>query len=347
VTTKYCYDGDQVIAEYDGSDNLLRKFVYGPGIDEPICMVDVADSNAVYYYHFDGLGSVAALSDVNKVIVERYSYDVFGAPTIYDVNSSEISQSAIGNPYMFTARRADDETALYYYRARYYAFDIGRFLQTDPIGYYDGLNMYSYCGNNPVSWNDPLGLLVVTGEYKAIHYNPVPFIAGTPFGLTIYRNDAARRVGLYFDYGGTAGVQIVSAQYSEGVITDAFEMEDYEDGFLQAEGQAQIFPAASVGLEGAIASKDAQINLSLTPDWSGAKQVDLVVSASPPILPVSGSYGKAKYKRIPLPKFLERIAWWLINPERIWKYKRPKNPELEVDAITQADPGWQGRKKCK
>ena len=80
VTTKYAYDGDQVTAEYDGSDNILRKFVYGPGIDEPICMIDVADSNTVYYYHFDGLGSVVALSDSTGSIVEQYSYDVFGEP---------------------------------------------------------------------------------------------------------------------------------------------------------------------------------------------------------------------------------------------------------------------------
>ena len=120
-------------------------------------MIDVADSNAVYYYHFDGLGSVAALSDVNNMVVESYSYDVFGAPTVYDANYSEISKSAIGNPYMFTARRADDETALYYYRARYYAFDIGRFLQADPIGYADSLNFYTYCGNNPLNWLDPFG----------------------------------------------------------------------------------------------------------------------------------------------------------------------------------------------
>ena len=147
-----------MLGEYDGGGSLKRKFIYGPGIDEPLCMIDVAAGNAVYYYHFDGLGSVVALSDVNSVIVERYSYDVFGAPTIYDADSSEIPQSAVGNPYMFTARRADDETALYYYRARYYAFDIGRFLQTDPVGYDDGLNMYAYCGNNPLIWADPYGL---------------------------------------------------------------------------------------------------------------------------------------------------------------------------------------------
>ena len=149
VTTKYCYDGTQVIAEYDGSNTLLRKFIYGPGIDKPICMIDVADSNTVYYYHFDGLGSVIALSDVNSVIVERYSYDVFGKPS----NTSDVN-----NPYLFTGRRYDDETGLYYYRARYYDYATGRFLQTDPVGYASGLNLYSYLGNNPLNWVDPLGL---------------------------------------------------------------------------------------------------------------------------------------------------------------------------------------------
>ncbi|MCJ7692058.1 MAG: hypothetical protein MUO22_01410, partial [Sedimentisphaerales bacterium] len=111
VVTKYCYDGAQVIAEYDGSDTLLRKFVYGPGIDEPICMIDAADGDTVYYYHFDGLGSVVALSNIDGDVVESYSYDVFGQPD----NTSDVN-----NPYMFTGRRYDDETGLYYYRARYY-----------------------------------------------------------------------------------------------------------------------------------------------------------------------------------------------------------------------------------
>jgi RHS repeat-associated protein len=149
VVTKFCYDGDQVIAEYDGSDALLRKFIYGPGIDEPICMIDVQDNNAMYYYHFDGLGSIIAISDVNSDIVETYSYDVFGRPN---------TTSSIDNPYMFTGRRYDIETGLYYYRARYYDYANGRFLGPDSIGYDDGMSMYAYLGNNPVNYLDPYGL---------------------------------------------------------------------------------------------------------------------------------------------------------------------------------------------
>ena len=91
--TLYCYDGDRVIAEYSYSGNL-RKFIYGPGIDEPICMIDVAGGNKVYYYHFDGLGSVAALSDANAVIVERYTYDVFSEPNrVSDVNDGRANMN--------------------------------------------------------------------------------------------------------------------------------------------------------------------------------------------------------------------------------------------------------------
>jgi len=176
LTTHYCYDGDRVFAEYNDSYQISRRFIYGPGIDDPICMIDAAGAGETrYYYHYDGLGSVIALSNTSGTIVEGYIYDAFGACTVItsggtdgnwltDDGTSD-TKSAYGNPYQFTARRWDDEIELYYYRARMYSPELGRFLQTDPIGYDDGLNMYAYVANNPTNFVDPLGLKIDFGDF--------------------------------------------------------------------------------------------------------------------------------------------------------------------------------------
>ena len=141
----FIYDGEDVIAEYDGQGQLARKFVHGPGIDSPILMDTGAEQ---YYYHANDLGSVIALTDSTAAVAETYRYTAYGQPEPH---------SAVGNPSLYTARRYDTETGLYYYRARYYDPNLRRFLQPDPIGYLGGMNLYAYVGNSPVSYVDPFG----------------------------------------------------------------------------------------------------------------------------------------------------------------------------------------------
>ncbi len=166
--TAYIHDGDQIIAEYDSTGTLARKFVYGPGIDEPIKGLSPQGTVPEWFYHSDGLGSITELTDSTGSVIEKYSYDIFGSVIIKDAQDNVLSQSTVDNPYFFTARQLDTETGLYYYRARYYNPGIGRFLQTDPVGYSAGLNLYAYVDNNSVNYVDPHGLAKVELRYNKL-----------------------------------------------------------------------------------------------------------------------------------------------------------------------------------
>ncbi len=152
-TTYFLDSGDDEIAEYDNTGALQRRFVPGDSIDQPIAMVTAAGVKT--FFHQDKTGSVIAMSDASGAITEGpYTYDAYGNGAPYS-----------GVPYKYTGRRLDPETGLYYYRARYYSSALGRFLQTDPIGYKDDLDAYLYVHDDPTDKTDPTGLKCVgTGE---------------------------------------------------------------------------------------------------------------------------------------------------------------------------------------
>jgi RHS repeat-associated protein len=98
------------------------------------------------------------ITDMNEAEVESYRYDPYGAVTI-TVGGTPQSSDPLGNPRTYTGRFHDEETGLYYYRARYYSPVTGRFLERDPIGPFRNGRLYEYCKSRPTVVLDPSGRL--------------------------------------------------------------------------------------------------------------------------------------------------------------------------------------------
>ena len=123
------HDGDQVIAEYEGT-TLKRRYIYGTYIDEPLAMVTPAGTE---YYHQNRLYHVMAMTNSSGQLAERYGYTPYGKRRVVSPGGATLATSAVGNQVGFTGRYHDGETGLTYFRARYMDAELGRFVSRDPI----------------------------------------------------------------------------------------------------------------------------------------------------------------------------------------------------------------------
>lgn len=180
ITTNYVYENGKLLREITGSEKI--DFIYGA---EGIIGIRIGNEN--YLYRKNVYGDVTEIYDASGVKVGKYKYTAFGECEV-EMNTNGIAEK---NPIRYRGYYYDTETSLYYLKTRYYDPEVGRFMTIDGIEYLDpetinGLNLYAYCGNNPVMNIDPEGKAFLTIFLITLVAGVV--IGGTIAGVKGYKN---------------------------------------------------------------------------------------------------------------------------------------------------------------
>ena len=157
--TTFLYDGVNLIGEYDSAGTMQRRYVHGPGTDQPLIQFNsaaVGTLSAVSYIYTNYQGSVVALADSAGYVTDYYKYGPYGEP-----RNAYNTENFYGSRFRYTGQIALPEAKLYYYKARVYDPKYGRFLQTDPIGSKDDLDLYAFVAGDPINGVDPTGEALV------------------------------------------------------------------------------------------------------------------------------------------------------------------------------------------
>lgn len=309
-TRRYVYDGEEIISEIDENNEVLARYTHmGLGTDE-VLAVDVseagvsrkiAQSSGSYSFIKDHLGTIREIANSNGNIIQKTHYTSFGEIKAYtDENDVElVGGPLVSTAFAYTGREWDNETGLYYYRARYYDPGNGRFLQQDPepgntINPITVINRYTYVGNNPVHFVDPTGKIFGIDDFIFIMF---------AMAIGGFLKDYDRQGGNFFDNfaegavrGLVAGAALIGIYYGVNAIVNAgieifsdfgFATQDlgrliaaFKHGFMSGSPYGQI--AASIvtaiavpGIFGGIGNYSGLLSVTER-DLSNAKKIQYV-----------------------------------------------------------------------
>ena len=172
-TTKYYNMGATVLNEVSSNDGNTTNLI-GAGIEARMSVTGSSITSA-YFLQKNAHGDVtAAISGTERAAT--YDYDAFG--------NTLVEEGEINNPIRYSGEYLDEETGLIYLRARYYDPSVGRFISEDPIR--DGMNWYAYCGNSPVMFADPSGLIRGPGYNSSGEWSENPDADDFGYGSAKY-----------------------------------------------------------------------------------------------------------------------------------------------------------------
>lgn len=169
-TQKFLYDGPIEIGSLDSQGNWITLRVLGQGFGADIgAVVALELEGKAFAALSDHRGSLCCLVDCEtRQPCEFYRYTAFGQAIILDSTGQPLSESPLGNPWLFLSKRFDHKSGLYFFGQRYYDPSIGRWLTPDPLQYCDGPNPYTFVHNNPLSHADIYGLWTFKDIWQSI-----------------------------------------------------------------------------------------------------------------------------------------------------------------------------------